>query len=103
MSAQPGRTCPLRYRYGAAALASAPEKRAETLYVVGGLYGNRPALEAVEALAAADPGPVTLCFNGDFHWFDVGDAALVEVNARVLRHHALLGNVDADGPRVATL
>ena len=96
MSAQPGRTCPLRYRYGAAALASAPEKRAETLYVVGGLYGNRPALEAVEALATAEPGPVTLCFNGDFHWFDVDDAALVEVNARVLRHQALLGNVEAE-------
>lgn len=96
MSEQPGRTCPLRYRYGAAALVLAPERAAETLYVIGGLYGNRPALEAVEALATAEPGPVTLCFNGDFHWFDVDDAALVEVNARVLRHHALLGNVEAE-------
>jgi len=98
VSEQPGRTCPLRYRYGAAALALAlaPERAAETLYVIGGLYGNRPALEAVEALAAAEPGPVTLCFNGDFHWFDVDDAALVEVNARVLRHQALLGNVEAE-------
>lgn len=96
MSEAPGRICPLRYRYGPAALASAPEKRAETLYIVGGLYGNRPALDAVEALAAAEPGPTTLCFNGDFHWFDVDDAAFIAINARVLRHDAILGNVEAE-------
>lgn len=96
MSEAPGRVCPPRYRYGASAVAHAPERRAETLYVIGGLYGNRPALDAVDALAAAESGPVTLCFNGDFHWFDVDDAAFVEVNARALRHDALLGNVEAE-------
>ncbi|HRD65410.1 MAG TPA: hypothetical protein PKY50_04580 [Candidatus Competibacter sp.] len=96
MSESPGRICPLRYRYGAAALAAAPEKRVETLYVIGGLYGNRLALDAVEALAATEPGPVTLCFNGDFHWFDVDDATFAEVGARVLRHDAILGNVEAE-------
>ncbi|MEZ5584243.1 MAG: hypothetical protein R3F37_17180 [Candidatus Competibacteraceae bacterium] len=33
---EPGRVCPLRYHYGPAALAVAPERQAETLYVVGG-------------------------------------------------------------------
>jgi len=37
----------LRYRYGPAALALAAEQAADTLYVVGGLYGNRPALDAL--------------------------------------------------------
>ncbi|MFO7642302.1 MAG: hypothetical protein R6X17_13885 [Candidatus Competibacteraceae bacterium] len=96
MREPPGRVCPLRYRYGPAALAEAPERVAETLYVIGGLYGNRPALDAVEALAAAESGPVTLCFNGDFHWFDVDDATFGEINRRVLRHDALLGNVEAE-------
>ena len=96
MSEAPGRVCPPRYRYGASAVPPAPERRAETLCVIGGLYGNRPALDAVDALAAAESGPVTLCFNGDFHWFDVDDAAFVEVNARALRHDALLGNVEAE-------
>lgn len=91
-----GRSCPLRYRYGARALAAAPEAVAETLYVIGGLYGNLPALDAIEALAAAEPGPVRLCFNGDFHWFDVDDAGYLEVNARVLRHDAITGNVEAE-------
>ena len=57
MSEQPGRSCPLRYRHGAAALATAPERVTDTLYVIGGLYGNRLALATVEALAAAESGP----------------------------------------------
>ncbi|MEO5698280.1 MAG: hypothetical protein ABIQ60_14230, partial [Burkholderiaceae bacterium] len=64
----PGRTCPLRYRYGAGAIADAEPQVVRTLYVVGGLYGNLPALDAVEALAGAEPDPPTLCFNGDFNW-----------------------------------
>lgn len=96
MNESPGRVCPLRYRYGAAALAEVPERRAETLYVIGGLYGNRSALDAVEALATAEPGPVTLCFNGDFHWFDVDDAAFADINYRVLCHDAILGNVEEE-------
>ena len=92
----PGRVCPLRYRYGPRAIAAAPERRAEILYVVGGLYGNLPALDAVEAMAAAERAPVTLCFNGDFNWFDVDDAGFRAVNERVLRHEAILGNVEAE-------
>lgn len=91
-----GRSCPLRYRYGAAALAAAPERTVDTLYVVGGLYGNLPALETVEALAASEPGPVTLCFNGDFNWFDVDDASFAAINSQVLQHDAILGNVEAE-------
>ncbi|MCP5159174.1 MAG: hypothetical protein H6975_07090 [Gammaproteobacteria bacterium] len=98
MSDAPGRVCPLGYRYGAAALATAPERRAETLYVIGGLYGNLLALEAVEALVAGESGAVTLCFNGDFHWFDVDDTTFTEINRRVLCHAALLGNVEAELP-----
>ena len=93
---EPGRICPLRYRYGAAAIARAPTRDVETLYVVGGLYGNVPALDAVESLARAEPRPATLCFNGDFNWFDVADDAFVEINRRVLAHDAILGNVEAE-------
>jgi hypothetical protein len=91
-----GRSCPVRYRYGAAAIAAAPERWTETLYVVGNLYGNRPALAAVEALAAAESRPVTLCFNGDFNWFNVDRPGFVEVNSRVLAHDAICGNVEAE-------
>ena len=92
----PGRVCPLHYRYGPRAIAGAPERRAETLYVIGGLYGNPQALDAIDAMARAEAGPVTLCFNGDFNWFNVDDAGFRAVNERVLRHDAICGNVEAE-------
>lgn len=96
MDAVAGRSCPLRYRYDAGALAQASGQVADTLYVIGGLYGNRPALATIEALAARERGPVTLCFNGDFNWFNVDDEGFVAINRRVLAHDAIQGNVEAE-------
>jgi hypothetical protein len=95
-STTPGRVCPLRYRYGARAIATLPARHAETLYVVGGLYGNVPALDTVEAMANGEPSPATLCFNGDFNWFNIADETFAEINARVSQHDAILGNVEAE-------
>ncbi len=69
---------------------------ADTLYVIGGLYGNVPALEAVLELAAREPAPVTLVFNGDFNWFNIDDVTFAAVNREVLRHPALRGNVETE-------
>jgi hypothetical protein len=93
---QPGRTCPTSYRYSPRVFDREPEIAADTLYVVGGLYGNVEALAAVAALAGREPGPVTLVFNGDFHWFDAGDADFAHVTREVLRHRALRGNVETE-------
>jgi len=95
-SATPGRVCPLRYRYGARALATAQTKTAETLYVVGGLYGNVAALDTVEGMANAEPTLPTLCFNGDFNWFNISGESFAEINARVSQHDTILGNVEAE-------
>ena len=91
-----GRICPLRYRYGAAAIAQAEVRHAPTLYVVGGLYGNVPALDAIEAMAATESTAPTLCFNGDFNWFNIDDRQFAEINGRVLAHDAIQGNVEAE-------
>lgn len=93
---EPGRVCPLRYRYGAHALARAQAREVQTLYVAGGLYGNIPALDAIECMARAESVAPTLCFNGDFNWFNVADRGFVEINQRVLAHDAILGNVEAE-------
>jgi hypothetical protein len=90
-----GRICPLDYHYDPAVLARAPQIEAGTLIVVGGLYGNRAALAAVEALAAAEPG-ARLVFNGDFHWFDAEPAWFADVETRVAPHVALRGNVETE-------
>ncbi|MES2423242.1 MAG: hypothetical protein V4562_02350 [Pseudomonadota bacterium] len=92
----PGRSCPLAYRYSAAVFDRPPELQTETLYVVGGLYGNICALDAIEALFAHEVGPKRMVFNGDFHWFDADAALFAQVDQRVTGHYALRGNVETE-------
>ena len=92
-------SCPIDYHYGARALDRAPDFSAGTLYVVGGLYGNPEALEAVLEMKAREErtgGPVRLVFNGDFNWFDADPATFGQVNQAVLEHDAIQGNVEAE-------
>lgn len=92
----PGRTCPLHYRYRPESFARTPDLHADTIYVVGGLYGNLAALDALSDLAAHEQGPVTFVFNGDFNWFNVDADSFAAVNARVLEHGTLRGNVETE-------
>jgi hypothetical protein len=93
---RPGRSCPLHYRYPPSTFAREADLIADTLYVVGGLYGNRPALEAVLSMAAAELTPVRIVFNGDFHWFDANDDAFRAVDDTVRAHTAIRGNVETE-------
>jgi hypothetical protein len=92
----PGRSCPLHYRYAPSVFAREADLTAETVYVIGGLYGNLPALTEILAMAARETVAPTLIFNGDFHWFDVDASAFAAVNAEVLKHTALRGNVETE-------
>lgn len=96
----PGRTCPRRYRTQPEDLNRPADITAETIYVIGGLYGNEAALDAVQTLAerereAGRPAPV-LVFNGDFNWFNATTTSFRTVNDTVLDHWALQGNVEAE-------
>jgi hypothetical protein len=92
-----GRSCPLAYRYQPEALAGPARLEADTLHVVGGLYGNLTALQAVLERADREPGgPATLVFNGDFHWLDVAPEDFEAISETVLAHHATKGNVEAE-------
>ena len=95
LESAPGRSCPTSYRYSPSVFDGPPQVEATALYVVGGLYGNVEALDAVEALAAREPGS-KLVFNGDFHWFDIDGGDFAEITERVLRHAALRGNVETE-------
>ena len=92
----PGRSCPLHYRYAPTVFDRDADIRAETVYVIGGLYGNVPALEAVLELAAAEKVMPTLVFNGDFNWFNVDAGSFNAINREVLKHVALRGNVETE-------
>jgi hypothetical protein len=95
----PGRSCPLHYRYRPEVFAAAAPpalQGLELLYVVGGLYGNLPALWQVQHLFEAERGRKALVFNGDFHWFDADAASFAAVQQGVLAHTALRGNVETE-------
>ncbi len=98
-AAAPGRSCPLHYRYAPEvfrAPAAPALRELEVLYVVGGLYGNEPALQRVLALFERDRGRKRLVFNGDFHWFDADAPMFARVQRQVLGHVALRGNVETE-------
>ena len=93
---RPGRSCPLAYGYSPAVFRRAAEIEAETVYAIGRLYGNPFALDAILAAAAAEPVVPTLVFNGDFNWFDAAPEDFAALNARVLEHVALRGNIETE-------
>jgi hypothetical protein len=93
-AAAAGRICPHDYAYGPAVFARTPDLKAETLYVVGGLYGNIDALAAIEAMAGSEKA--TLVFNGDFHWFDADPDWFAEIEHGVAPYRALRGNVETE-------
>jgi hypothetical protein len=91
-----GRVCPLDYRTDPAALNRAPDIAADTLYVVGGLYGNPFALDTIEAMASTERHPVTIIFNGDAHWFDADAATFRNLDRRLAAYPAIRGNVETE-------
>jgi hypothetical protein len=93
---RPGRCCPAAYGYSPSVLAREAELHADTIYVVGGLYGNPRALEQVLQMAHAEPGGATIVFNGDFNWFNVDASDFAAINGTVLQHIALRGNVETE-------
>jgi hypothetical protein len=88
--------CPPGYGYTPLGFARAAELAADTAYVIGGLYGNPFALDAIDALAALERTPPRRVFNGDFHWFDAEPALFAAIQRRVLEHTALRGNVETE-------
>ena len=100
---RPGRVCPADYGYSPRVFARPADFAAETLYVVGGLYGNLQAFASIERMAAAEAAPVTIVFNGDFHWFDAEPAWFSAIERGVAPHRALRGNVETEIARAADI
>lgn len=67
--------------------------------MVGGLYGNVEALDAIVARVAAERAAgkdAALVFNGDFHWFDADPDDYLAVQRVVRDAHAVSGNVELE-------
>jgi hypothetical protein len=95
----PGRSCPLHYRYAASVFRHGAAPLEDTVYVIGGLYGNTAALEEILSMRQRERRrgiDVALFFNGDFNWFNVNREGFTQVNEAVLGHRAIAGNVEAE-------
>ena len=97
----PGTACPSLLPARSARLRTAPTISApSTLYAIGGLYGNIPALMSIRRRAETEESlsgtPVTLVFNGDFNFFNATPAWWRELNTEVSKHHATAGNVEVE-------
>jgi hypothetical protein len=90
-----GRDCPLDYRLARDAFGGEPLFDCQVLYVVGGLYGNRQALAAVQRRLAAEPN-ARVVFNGDAHWFDRDPEIFRQIEQDLAAHLALRGNVETE-------
>jgi hypothetical protein len=102
MSAIPAATapsCPIDYYYSPSHFRRAPSLVAQTVYVVGGLYGNPEALHEILRMREAEARQgrrVELVFNGDHNWFNVDRDSFREINQAVLESCAIRGNVEAE-------
>lgn len=96
-----GRVCPRDYTYAPTVFARDADFAAETLYVIGGLYGNLPALKRIESLATHEHTAPTFVYNGDFHWFDADPDWFAAIEDAVTPHRALRGNVESEVARNA--
>lgn len=97
-----GRDCPLDYRLAASAFQGPVLFDCDSLYVVGGLYGNRQALDALDRLLADEPA-ARVVFNGDLHWFDREPQLFAEIERRSAAHSRLRGNVETELARTYDL
>jgi radical SAM/Cys-rich protein len=93
-----GRACPVDYHLPEKIFTDDPQVSCKTLYVVGGLYGNPFALDAIESMAAAESDEPLVVLNGDIHWFDKNAQNFMNIERRINRPGwiPLVGNVEAE-------
>lgn len=105
---RPGRTCPIDYRVDQRIYTDKTNDiNADTIYVVGGLYGNHEALKEIEKMRLDEDYEPIIMFNGDIHWFDIElkDFKKIEEGINNISfdsdvnkpsHYEILGNVEAE-------
>ena len=96
LTQEAGRVCPLDYTYAPDVFSRAADFSAETLYVVGGLYGNTAALSAIKEMAARETSLLEIVFTGDFHWFDAEPRWFAAIDNGIAPYRAMRGNVETE-------
>lgn len=92
----PGRTCPIDYNLNGEIFDQFDKDiMADTIYVVGGLYGNKEALDEILKMAKEESN-LRIVFNGDAHWFDVNLEDFSYIENAIKNYDAIIGNVEAE-------
>ncbi|ELI6430246.1 hypothetical protein [Vibrio harveyi] len=95
-----GRSCPNSYRINLNDIISSESTHMDTIYVIGGLYGNFEALKDIVKKKNIEEDrtgkKVSLIFNGDFNWFNSDSESFEFINNIVLNNLAIQGNVEAE-------
>ena len=88
--------CDLSYRYTPETIGATPTELAtsSTIYVIGGLYGNRYNLEGILNLAEQEQEHPQLIFNGDFNFFNYEEEDFISINNTVRLFTATKGNIE---------
>ena len=87
-----GRNCSLEYILQKDWTKKSKKLEEEVIYIVGGLYGNRYALEIINKMAHDENAKVV--FNGDMHWFDIEKEDFLKIEELSKDSIKLLGNVE---------
>ena len=87
-----GRNCSLEYILQKDWTKKSEKLEEEAIYIVGGLYGNRYALEIINKMTHDENAKVV--FNGDMHWFDVEKEDFLNIEELSKDSIKLLGNVE---------
>ena len=87
-----GRNCSLEYILQKDWAKKSKKLEEEVIYIVGGLYGNRYALEIINKMAHDENAKIV--FNGDMHWFDVEKEDFLKIEELSKDSIKLLGNVE---------
>ena len=87
-----GRNCSLEYILQKDWAKKSKKLEEEVIYIVGGLYGNRYALEIINKMTHDENAKVV--FNGDMHWFDVEKEDFLKIEELSKDSIKLLGNVE---------
>ena len=97
----PGRSCPHYASLSLSNFASRPVYpcSSRVLYVAGGVYGNRHAVDEIERMRRSEEEETTVFFNGDFNFFNVSPDDFEYVNDRVVNVEGnvpLAGNIERE-------
>ena len=87
-----GRNCSLEYILRKDWTKKSKKLKEEVIYIVGGLYGNRYALEIINNMARDENAKIV--FNGDMHWFDIEKEDFLKIEELSKDSIKLLGNVE---------